>query len=204
MKTVLLDLAGVIMDFGGLEWYLAAAGPTADARDFGRFWAESSTADRFYRGQITPEEFAVGAVTDLGLEMPPPEFLSQFRRWLRGPYPGSLELIESLLPQTTTACLSNTNEVEVGLFTELGLRGVLHRCFFSNEIGLRKPDRRCYEHVLEELRCQPDQVVFFDDSQSCVDGARRVGIESYRVEGVEALRVQLHELGFEVAAGAGA
>ena len=68
-------------------------------------------------------------------------------------------------------------------------------CFFSNEIGLRKPDSECYRHVVEQLGVPPEEIVFFDDSQECVIGARASGLPAYQCAGIDALRVVLRDLG---------
>jgi FMN phosphatase YigB (HAD superfamily) len=57
-------------------------------------------------------------------------------------------LLEVLRPQYRVACLSNTNELNVRQFDEeLQLQNWFDECFYSNEIGLRKPDPRAYERV---------------------------------------------------------
>lgn len=52
---------------------------------------------------------------------------------------------------------------------ELRLDEAFDRCFFSNEIGLRKPDPDCYRRVVEGLGVSAEEIVFFDDSRECVE-----------------------------------
>ena len=54
---------------------------------------------------------------------------------------GAFELLGELRPHYQLACLSNTNALDVQRFRdELRLDDVFYRCFFSHEIGLRKPE----------------------------------------------------------------
>jgi len=65
----------------------------------------------------------------------------------------------------------------------------------SHEIGLIKPDREIYEHVVNELGCPAASVCFLDDNQINVDAAREFGIDAHRVDGSEAARALLAERG---------
>jgi HAD superfamily hydrolase (TIGR01509 family) len=96
------------------------------------------------------------------------------------------------------ACLSNTNALDAARFRdEFALDRRFDHCVFSNEIGLRKPDRECYAHVLARvgLAAQPWRVAFFDDSLSCVQGARAVGMAAYQTTSVAAIRGHLATVG---------
>ena len=113
-------------------------------------------------GECSPA-FAAGAVAAFGLTIAPAAFLCEFRAWLRGPYPGALKLIADIRRPALVACLSNTNCLDVARFRgELQLDRCFDYCFFSNEIGLRKPDPACYAHVLWRLSlsASPSRVVF--------------------------------------------
>ncbi len=50
--------------------------------------------------------------------------------------------------------------------------------FFSGPLGLVKPDPRIFRHVLAELRAEPEQVVFVDDSPANVAAAQNLGLRT--------------------------
>ena len=192
---LLFDLAGLLLDFRGIESTLEISNRTVDAEKFGRFWSESPVADRLYRGQCTPEEFAAGAVAEWSLSVSPERFLAAFGQWLIGPYSGAFELLAKLRERYVLACLSNTNELDCKRFrNELRLHERFHYCFFSNEIGLRKPEPQCYRFVLKAMDAQNTDVIFFDDSRECIDGARAVGLKAYQCIGVTPLVERLTAL----------
>jgi putative hydrolase of the HAD superfamily len=77
----------------------------------------------------------------------------------------------------------------------MGLGRHFDRCFASHEIGLLKPDRRIYEHVVAQLECRPEAIAFFDDTMKNVEAARNFGFDAHHVEGLEALKETLRDLG---------
>jgi putative hydrolase of the HAD superfamily len=48
--------------------------------------------------------------------------------------------------------------------------------FVSSEIGLRKPDREAFHHVVEAIGVPAESILFLDDSRENVDGARDAGL----------------------------
>ena len=56
-------------------------------------------------------------------------------------------------------------------------------CVFSGNIGITKPDRRIYEHILNKFGLDPAETVFIDDKPANVDGAKAVGIKGYVFDG---------------------
>ncbi|MET4061388.1 putative hydrolase of the HAD superfamily [Arthrobacter sp. UYP6] len=56
--------------------------------------------------------------------------------------------------------------------------GYFAKMFFSGKLGVAKPDRRIFAHVLADLRAAPRDVVFIDDNEPNIDAARALGIRS--------------------------
>lgn len=50
--------------------------------------------------------------------------------------------------------------------------------YFSWETGNIKPDKQAFESVLKEQSLEPDEVLFFDDSEKNVAGAKELGIRA--------------------------
>ncbi|QJW85440.1 HAD-IA family hydrolase [Ramlibacter terrae] len=53
--------------------------------------------------------------------------------------------------------------------------------FASHEMGHRKPQPEAFRHVLDAIGVAADEVLFFDDTQENVDGARACGLEAVLV-----------------------
>lgn len=64
------------------------------------------------------------------------------------------------------------------IWEDQGLSQWLDGKFVSCELGFLKRDPEFFVHVLETLKCKPEDVTFLDDSKSKVDAARRSGIDA--------------------------
>jgi len=68
----------------------------------------------------------------------------------------------------------------------------------SCELRLVKPSPAIYQCCVQKLGLHADQVVFIDDRQANVEGARRTGLIGLLFEGVETLRAELSRIRFPV------
>lgn len=51
-------------------------------------------------------------------------------------------------------------------------------CFYSCRVGATKPDEAYFRAILTELGCPPHEVLFIDDAEKNVAGARRAGLQA--------------------------
>ncbi|MCZ6782372.1 MAG: HAD family phosphatase [Proteobacteria bacterium] len=195
IRVALFDLGGVVVELGGVQELGDLVGESSE-EEIWRRWLSCPWVRRFERGQCTTDEFARGMVESWELPLAPDDFLARFQRWPRGLLPGAEALLESLHGRVHRACFSNTNAFHIDhQFEAFGIRTLFDEHFFSNQIGLVKPDREAYEHVVEALGCPAGHILFLDDNQINVDGAREVGLDAHRVRGVEEARRLLSERG---------
>lgn len=194
IDVLLFDLGGVLIDFTGF----AELGPLmphgCDRDEVRSRWIESDSVQRFERSESTPIEFAAGVIQEFRLGLAPEEFLAAFVAWARGPYPGARSLLERIPSSYCKACLSNSNELHTPLHRR-SMVPLMDRFYFSDELGLVKPDREVFEYVADDLGVVPEKIVFFDDTPVNVQAARTVGMVAYEVDGVAALAAQLQRLG---------
>jgi epoxide hydrolase-like predicted phosphatase len=96
------------------------------------------------------------------------ELNGELARWFR-----------ALRPRYRTAMLSNSfigaREREEARYR---LSEMADFIVYSHEEGLEKPDRRIYEITCERLALAPPEVLFLDDVESYVEGARAVGMHA--------------------------
>ncbi|MEN8183567.1 MAG: HAD family phosphatase [Myxococcota bacterium] len=195
IRVVLFDLGGVVVELGGVGELGALVGESRE-EEIWRRWLSCPWVRRFERGHCTTDEFARGMVESWELPLQPGEFLEAFRRWPRGLLPGAESLLASLAGSVHRACFSNTNALHIDhQHDAFRLRALFDEHFYSNRIGLVKPDAEAYEHVVAALGCAPEEILFLDDNQINVEGARAVGLDAHQVRGVEASRALLTERG---------
>ena len=74
--------------------------------------------------------------------------------------------------------------------------GHFREIFLSSTIGLRKPDAEAYDHVVQAIGVPAERIVFFDDLDENIDGARRRGLKAVLVRSPGDVARALDALGF--------
>jgi HAD superfamily hydrolase (TIGR01509 family) len=181
---VLFDVGGVLVRLGGVVAMQRLAGMESE-EELWRRWLSCPWVRRFERGGCGPEEFAAGVVAEWGLPIEPDGFLNQFRTWPEELFDGAQELVAEVRSQTPVGCLSNTNVLHWADQDSLwGLEKMFDVCFLSHRLGLIKPDRAVFDHVVAALNLPAQRIVFFDDNDANVQQARAVGVNAIRVRGI--------------------
>lgn len=188
MQAVVFDLGGVLAEFSGVATMRELAGIDSDDALWQR-WLECEWVRRFERGHCSAAEFADGMVADWRLPMTGAEFLAAFGDWVQHPYDGAEELVKETAAIATVAMLSNMNAVHWELaVSDWPLVSHFEHVFTSFQLGLIKPDAEIFTHVVGVLGLAPQEVLFLDDNQINVDGARAAGLRAERVRGVAEAR----------------
>tara|TARA_B100000787_G_scaffold149233_1_gene121085 strand:+ start:96 stop:716 length:621 start_codon:yes stop_codon:yes gene_type:complete len=99
-----------------------------------------------------------------------------------------LQLIKKLKDNHTIYLLSNTNSIHINAFKEeLGNKKWLEFCelfdkmYLSHELGLRKPDAKIFEYILNEQKLKAEEVFFIDDSPQHIASAKKLGINCHHL-----------------------
>ena len=180
IKLVLFDLGGVLIELGDelfpQEWF-------PDGQKFGLSeWFSSPEAIKFETGLITTDEFISGLKEYLFLSAPESEILAAFKKWPKGLFSSTDQLINRLKGNYQVAVLSNSNEIhEPIIMHKFGLESMIDEIFFSHLIGYSKPNKEAYNHVLKTLTFAPSEVMFFDDNASNVAAAKNFGMQAFQV-----------------------
>jgi putative hydrolase of the HAD superfamily len=195
IDLVLFDLGGVLIELGGVTSMRELTGIETDDELWSR-WLACPWVRRYERGECSPDEFATGLVAEWELAVEPVAFLDAFAAWPVGPYAGADELVDRTREATAVGCLSNTN---VGHwdrnFSRWPIFEVYDHRFLSFELGLLKPDREVFDHVAKLVELPPERILFLDDNQQNVDGARSAGFTAARTRGVAEAELALVDAG---------
>ena len=101
--------------------------------------------------------------------------------------PHRLQLLNELKSKYRLFLLSNTNEthvtqLETDLYKAHGYKNLepfFEKVYYSCRVGMRKPDTEIFELVLNQNKLKADETIFIDDSPQHIEGAIKVGIQSY-------------------------
>jgi HAD superfamily hydrolase (TIGR01509 family) len=183
--VILFDLGGVLIELTGVaqmrEW-----AQIASDEELWRRWLTSPGVRSFETGLTTRDEFAAALCEEFALPIGGDDFLAAFALWPKQVFPGAHELLGTLAARHRLAVLSNNNAIHwERISREMGLGDYFSASFLSHEIGLIKPDRAAFEHVVAALDCAPGKILFLDDNRLNVEQAQAVGMVAHRVVGVE-------------------
>lgn len=196
IEVILFDLGGVLVELSGVSVMLDWMDESMTIEMMWQLWLGSPSVRLFETGRLHQQEFAERLIEEMSLPVKPDEFLDEFTWWPRGLFPGALELINSIPAGYTLAVLSNSNAIHwPRMLQELGLAGRFEHFFASHLIGKIKPDIEIFEHVLDELACAPNHILYVDDNQPNVDTARSLGIQAERTMGIDAAKSVLEDYG---------
>jgi putative hydrolase of the HAD superfamily len=101
-----------------------------------------------------------------------------------------IEWINDMAGQYNIAILSNTNSIHIKRFNEIFNQSsihnhpgdVFHKTYYSHEIHDRKPNKSCFQHVIEDFNIRPENTLFLDDNTDNIKTAGELGIKTVLVE----------------------
>ena len=149
--------------------------------------------DRFETGVISAHEFREELREIFHLRGEDALIDAAWNALLTGPIEANTALLPRLAVKYRIFLLSNTNEVHISHVESVcpGLLPSFEACFFSHELGIRKPGPEIFRHVLKERSLVPLETLFIDDSGRNIEGARHVGLRVLHLDAPAALADRL-------------
>ncbi|NJD04822.1 MAG: HAD-IA family hydrolase [Ruminiclostridium sp.] len=194
-EWLLFDIGGVLVEFIGAPKILEWMNWRVDREEMSKMWLYSDSVRAYETGKITSFEFADSIVKEFELSIKPDKFIEGFSNFPRGLYHGVEEFLRKLSEKYSVATLSNTNEIHWNrLCKENNFEKLVTNNFLSFRTGYMKPDKEAYLKVVEELNCNADKIIFFDDNRTNVEVGRDIGMNSILVNGFNDLKKQITEM----------
>lgn len=198
IEALLFDLGGVVIeiDFERVwrSWARDAGCPVeAIRRGIGR----DDTYLRYECGQVQLEEYFAHLRGAMNVGLTDAEFLTGWNEIFVGEMPGISDLLRALEPRIPLYAFSNTNRAHEDVWS-VRFADVLSRfrkVFVSSTMGLRKPDRASFDHVVREMGVPASSVLFFDDTLENVEGARAGGLHAEQTRSTEEIERALIKYG---------
>ena len=184
IRAVVFDIGGVLEitpDLGVDRLWEARLGLAAGEMDdrMGDVWTGGSL------GTLTLEEVHQAIRDRLGLgEQQLAAYMADlWREYLGSANTELIEYARRLRPRYRTGILSNSfvgaRERERAAY---GFEDLVDEIVYSHEVGMAKPDPRIYGLVCTRLKVQPQEMIFLDDADQAVAGAREAGMHAVRYQ----------------------
>ena len=177
IENLILDFGGVLLDLDERATYEAFV-----ALGLERVPPELTAVNLdFQRGKVGWEQY----VAFLKRYLPPGTTTAQVEdAWcamLRQVPPARWHLLERLGKRYRLFLLSNTDPIHIDrLRTRMDLDAfeqLFEQVYYSQDTGMRKPERALFERVLQENGLDAARTLFVDDTLENVEGAHAAGLQ---------------------------
>lgn len=142
------------------------------------------------RGEITDEVFAEKLCQEMALPLSYEQFSHGWQAIFVGIRPDVITIMHKLREQGhRVVVLSNTNRLHTTFWPEEypDVKAAADKIYLSQEMGMRKPEARIYQAVLQAEGFSAADAVFFDDNVDNIEGANQLGITSILVTGKQTI-----------------
>jgi 2-haloacid dehalogenase len=196
-RVVVFDLGGVLIEWDPRHLYRKLFD---DPQEMESFLAEVTTAE--WNGRQDAGRPWAEAIELLVAEHPERrELIEAFHaRWpemLAGEIPGTVAVLAGLRAAGLGLfALSNWSAEMFPVAREqFAFLAWFEGIVISGEVGVAKPDRRIFEHLIERFGIEPAETLFIDDSSANVDTAAALGFDAILFTDAAALRLELTRRG---------
>ena len=196
IKNLLLDLGGVVLnvDYHKMVDIFKEYGVI----NFDKHFTQANQVeiiDKFEEGKCTIEEFRNGIRDLVEVDLTDAQIDKAWFSMILDLPKERIELIGLLKLKYNVYLFSNTNELHIELLKkryeeEFGFdifQMLFTKAYFSNEIKMRKPHPESFEWLLKDAGIKADETLFIEDSPQHIEGAKKVGLNTYWLTGGETI-----------------
>jgi len=136
------------------------------------------------KGLITPAEFRNGLREVSGVKLTDEQIDSAWNSMILAFPKSRFNLMKQLKNNYNVFLLSNTNEIHYQYFNQYVVKNMgancleefFTKCFYSHQMKMRKPDQEIFIKMLDTLKIDPSETIYFDDIEENILAARELGI----------------------------
>lgn len=142
------------------------------------------------RGEISDEAFAERLCHEMELPLSYEQFSHGWQAIFVGVRPEVVAIMHKLREQGhRVVVLSNTNQLHTTFWPNEypEVKAAADTIYLSQEMGMRKPEARIYQAVLQAEGFSASDALFFDDNVDNIEGANQLGITSILVTGKQTI-----------------
>jgi putative hydrolase of the HAD superfamily len=185
VKNIIFDLGGVILNLDNrrTEEAFTALGVANFREYFGHGFADSFFKE-YEIGRITDRQFIDSVRQLTGLGVPDQAIIDSWNALLLDFPRERIQLLKNLRKSYRLFLFSNTNALHLAALRQIwsatfdsgSLEDCFEKTYYSHLLGMRKPDRESFQHILLENGLNGEETMFVDDAKVNVEGAERAGL----------------------------
>ena len=186
-RALLLDLGNVVLrvDFRRtFEYWAKAAGVVAE--DLHQRWELDEAYELHEVGALEFEDYIGSLSQRLMIDLPLEEWRAGWNAVFAGAFRDVHTRLHTVRQRMPLYLFTNTNATHHAAWSTLYEDTLRHfdALFVSSQIGHRKPNVSAFRHVADAMGYAPEQILFVDDTEENVLGARAAGMDARMVTGV--------------------
>lgn len=192
IENIIFDLGGVIINLDmehSFDWFSQLFGREVRSNMMEDYLNHNYFMD-FETGKINAAEFRDGLRLLTHMEIEDAKLDEAWNAMLGDIPKERIEWIKKLRGEYNVVILSNTNSIHIEKFNEIfgqttpynHPEDLFHKVYYSHEIKDRKPNKSCFQHVLDDFGMKPERTIFYDDNLENTKAATSIGIRSVLVE----------------------
>lgn len=202
-------IKNIIFDFGGVLTLLTPQEALKRFKELGvekpeeflNPYCQQGPFFKFENGDISAEQFCseLGELCQRAISMD--EAAHAWRGFISSVHEEYLDYLQQIRVRYKLGVLSNTNPfiqewAETEEFTSKGkpLSSYFDMLFFSFRMRASKPGEEIYKKMLLEGNMKAEETLFIDDSEKNIEAARKLGINTLKVENGEDWRPTLDKI----------
>ncbi len=195
VKAIIFDLGGVLFTNGTAAFVKKIMTRYGQDETTVRDVLDGKLGSLYREAKISRDEFWREAKEALGLHEDTKELESE---WIVSYelIEGTKKIIKALAKTYKVYFLSdNVRERVEQLEQKYHFLSLFSGGIFSHEVGIRKPDPRIYQMILDRARADPSEAIYIDDKPDFLSPAQALGIATFVFTSPEQLREDLKMCG---------
>ena len=194
IKTILFDLGGVLFTNGTKKFISDISTRYNLPRDLVKDVMDGNIGSQYRESKISRDEFWKLVLEKLNIH----ENIDTLEgEWINGYelIDGTKDIIFDLKKKYKVYYLSdNVKERVEAINKKYHFMEWFDGGVYSHEVGVRKPDPKIYEFVLEKANTKPEDAVFIDYKSSALEPAQKMGVQTVLFTSSQDLREKLVDL----------
>jgi len=187
IKAITFDLDGVYF-INGKSKFIANLGKLGVSEEEAiRVFIKSDEMNKLYKqGKMTDQEFWTFAIKEWGLDIP----IDQIVTMLIDGYDineGAVEIVKAMRKKEYKTCIcSNNFPARInGLNERFKFLDDFDIVVLSYQVGAKKPSNKIFQYLIDRSGVNPEEIIFADDDEDNLDGAEKLGIQTFLYEGFD-------------------
>lgn len=188
IQNIIFDLGGVFLniDFERTNQAFQQLGLAGFDRFFTQHHAHQLFED-LETGKISPDQFYAAFRAETQTQLTDAQIRDAWNALLLDFPPERLDWLEKIRQHYRVFLFSNTNAIHYDafmaqfaqVFPGKDFNAYFEKAYYSQTLGLRKPEPESFQAILTEQDLDPAVTLFIDDTPKNVEAAQQVGLQAW-------------------------